>query len=427
MRVAMTRPSIGITADANSQRATAKHIAYHALSMFIQDTKTLVKKAFSRSLKEGAANPSGRVQRHTTSRSNALTQWDKSDNPLSWKADQSGPTSGYALLLVIFSEDYNNRLSTLTHSKDTWSYEELAKHLYAMAAPQNTTISAPVVKNGCFVNSLRIAFKSMANYAPNEANQEQFCVTMMAIMMKKMGIDFVPWHRDAQGRGSPRIVQHDWWMIMTRHITQPLAVIDLTIEDAMQSAATAIQEGDPTAPWSIPSVLSDMGLLWTKTVLPDDWNLAHASLDTLRSKDDAGYVWQTYEYVQQQYDGRKWQHHMGLVWAILFSRITPRVSYDRTPRFYTLKDPRAITLEIRSFPWTAPKTTNRKGVTDGKPFVTMFSTAIIAVRDSESPLSRRLSANRHAFGDLWTDKHGEIYMSVTTFKLTLNMRCHTWL
>ena len=105
-----------------------------------------------------------------------------------------------------------------------------------------------------------------------------------------MNIHFLPWHRDATGRGSPRVTQHNWWMIIncnpiiTNANHQIQQVINLTLEEEMQSVASSVAQNDPTAPWEIPTRLADMHTLWKKKVLPDDWNLKHASLDYTRTK-----------------------------------------------------------------------------------------------------------------------------------------------
>lgn len=349
---------------------------------------------------------------HTKIRSDALKEWEKSDYALSWNGDNSGGKGGYALLLIILNEDCSARPTRLTHSKDEWPYDQLATHIFKMGSSSETPISAPVVKNGCFENALSIAFKLMGHYAPDDNLRDKFCIQILASMMKKMSIDFLPWHRDARGRSSPRIVQYDWWMMINRHNHQSI-VVDLTLEDAMESAATAMADSNPTAPWSIPKVLSEMGSLWKKTVLPEDWNVTEASLSHTRTKVGHEYVWKTYEYVEQHYDGRVWKHHMALVWAILFSRVTPYLFFDKPDRFDQYRDPHEITRRIRKFPWIAGTSRYHRGVTAPKPYITMMSTAIIAIRDHNSPLALRAAANSNSFGTAWTDKHGKICVSLT--------------
>ena len=71
----------------------------------------------------------------------------------------------------------------------------------------------------------------------------------------------------------------------------------------MESVATTVAATDWTAPWTIPAHLSQMGSLWKKTVIPDDWDLKETSLSHARGKSAHEYVWKTYEYVQNVYDG----------------------------------------------------------------------------------------------------------------------------
>src|SRR5271169_1390857 len=119
----------------------AKSIAFYALTMLIQDTKTLVQKAISKTLKEDLQSANARVRHHAKQKSDALSKWNKSDCALAWNGPTSGSQGGYALLLIILNDDINNRLTQLTHSKHEWSYEQVADHLVKMGTSSNNSIS----------------------------------------------------------------------------------------------------------------------------------------------------------------------------------------------------------------------------------------------------------------------------------------------
>lgn len=407
------RPAIGLAADPNDEKAAAQSIAFYALTMLIQDVKALVRKGVSKSLKEGENNTDLRAKNHSTQRSKALTQWEKSNSALSWNGAQSGSDGGYASLLIILNEDIKTQPVQLTHSGDQWSYERLAEHLVKMGMASDPTISAPVVNHGAFVNALPIAIKTISRLSPDDNREVEYCVLVFSTMMRKMHIHFLPWHRDGNGRGTPRVARYDCWMIVNRNVNShpndkgKRKAIDLTIEEQMGEVATTVASSNLSAPWSVPDTLSQMGPLWKKTVLPEDWDIKHASLSHARGKSTHEYVWKTYEYVQNIFDGRRWQHHMAVVWAILFSRIPPTLFHEKPANLDRYKDPKEITRRIRDIPWIVGTSKYHKGVTAPKPYITMMSTAIIALRDPNSPLCLRAAGHSNALGLPWTDKHGE--------------------
>src|SRR5271154_2137743 len=141
MGMATHRPPIALAADPDEHRAMAKSTAFYVLTMLVQDTKTLVEKAVSKTLKEGLNSATSRIRQHAKQKSEALLKWNKSNVPLAWNAPTSASQGGYALLLIILNDNINNRLNQLTHSKDEWSYEQVADHLVKMAISSNPTIS----------------------------------------------------------------------------------------------------------------------------------------------------------------------------------------------------------------------------------------------------------------------------------------------
>jgi hypothetical protein len=164
-----------------------------------------------------------------------------------------------------------------------------------------------------------------------------------------------------------------------------------------------IAKEDPSAPWKIPRNLDDMGPLWKKKVLPSDWDIKHASLV---HGDESRYVRDTYEWVQNSFNPDLTHHRLGITLAIMFSKMLPNIGTDLTqvdiPKNLT---PDQVTEKIRQLPWIVPK---HKGISQPEPFITMMSTAIIAILDENSPLRQYVKRNdSNALGNPWTDKHGE--------------------
>jgi hypothetical protein len=240
-------------------------------------------------------------------------------------------------------------------------------------------------------------------------------------MMHKMQIHFLPWHKNAScNRGAaPRSVSPLWWMLINRN--SPSLYLSsgpsaLSVEESTSIAATSVCNSTPSAPWSIPDNISQMGHLWKKTVLPDDWSLDAASLQNARMTPGHEYVWKTYEYVQANYDGSIWHHHMALVWAILFSRVTPFLFFEKPQTFKANTDKQSITNAIQRMPWTKAKSSNHKGVSSPLPYVTMLSTTIFALRDFNSPLAKHARSHGNSLGPAWTNKHG---MFISSYALSV--------
>jgi hypothetical protein len=174
-------------------------------------------------------------------------------------------------------------------------------------------------------------------------------------------------------------------------------VNDQTREQRCVAIANATALEDMYAPWEIPDELQGMGQLWQKKVRPGQWSLDQASLPR------TGYVLETYRYVDAKYSGDIWWHHMALVWAILFSRITPYLFRDRTVIVAGV-DSTEITKQIRNMEWVDTKSDKQKGCTMPMPYITMLSTTIIALLDRSSPLWSEYK--NFGFGTTWSDKHG---------------------
>lgn len=152
-----------------------------------------------------------------------------------------------------------------------------------------------------------------------------------------------------------------------------------------------------------------METLWSKKNLPVDWNVEYASLETIPQDDEGQYVHETYKYVASSYDGNKWHHHLALIMAIFITTILPEVFYPDQDKAELYKNigTAAVTQMMRNLPWAKTKTISHKGVTAPRPYITMLTTAIIAVFEEQSPLRQYAKVHKNAFGQPWTGKHGE--------------------
>lgn len=192
MGLAASRPPVPLATDPDDSRASAKSIAFYALSLLIQDTKALVRKGVSKKIKQDSNDLNKRIQNHAKKRLDTLNKWERNNFPLAWSTAGSASPGGYAQLLIILNDDSNNLPTELTHSQHQLSYDQLAQRLVDMASPTNATISAPVVFNGAFINALPIAIKNINKCVPVEGGEEKFTVQIFSFMIKNMNIHFLP-------------------------------------------------------------------------------------------------------------------------------------------------------------------------------------------------------------------------------------------
>ncbi len=389
--------------------AGGKGLALFAFRLFIQDVKDLVAKHVWPKIKEGLADADHNIRHHASERKKMLTSWEKDEFPLTWNSSNCQKGSYNKLLIILNKDTSKQTLPSLQHSSVQLSYHELGALLVKLAkSPSTSAARAPIKSKGFFSYALQMAYVQMKHQTPDHTNHEDFATEIFATMLKKMEIHFVPWNCDPSGRPGPNPskVDPEWWMIIDRtkpHLNVP---IPQSIAESSRAVALEVATANVSATWSIPAKLHQMQDLWKKTCRPDDWNIEHASLQDTGAGDNYKYVAETYEYVDNIFDCSKWQHHMALVWAILFSRVAPNISYRKADSKPKDQSEGAITKKIRDLPWVLPASKHRKGIKSPKPFVTMVSTTIIALRDPQSPLYQQAGA-RNGFGKEWSEKHSK--------------------
>ena len=151
--------------------------------MLIQDTKDLITKHVSTSIKRSLKHTDARIREHARKRKDILSQWQMDSHALSWNVSRSNEITSYAKLLIILTDDPNNRLTQLVHSSDSWTYTELASHLIKMATIPSSPTSAPVVLHGYFSYALPIAIAELRNHAPDDISEQDFITRIITIMM----------------------------------------------------------------------------------------------------------------------------------------------------------------------------------------------------------------------------------------------------
>lgn len=386
----------------------ANAIAYHCLTMFLQDCKDTVASSVRTGINRQLRSLDQSDQRQGTARKNALKQWCKSDKPLSWGSDAESPSDTYRQLLIILNDKGVAQPPLLKTSLESYTYIDLAKRFINIS--QKNKAVAPVSPQGSFFPSLGLAIKRIQKcVSDNNDKSYEIAIKVFGKMLKKMDIHFVPWHKADRDNSRAYVVQGDWWLMLkpgssaqiNRRITRDPA-------DLHADVANEAHRDDKHAPWNLANRLQEMGPLWKKVVLPSEWDLKHASLAETQPGHKNHYVKETYEYVRNIYDGEIWWHHLALIWGVLFSKIIPYLFMSEASFLTnTVHSGPQLIAQVRQMAWLRTRSESHKGLTNPQPFVTMMSTAIIALLDSASPLQQRMEKNKGALGDGWTAKHGK--------------------
>lgn len=331
MAVILAHPPISFLSEENENIHKAKSVLYHVLRIFILDCKEIVSKGVQMDIDRqlDAAPP---LNSHGRIRKEALMAWKKEDDALSWGIGRRTVPVTYRHLVTLLSDNPEHLGAGLVKSGEKWNYQRLAKHMVEWCGKDSK--SAPLSKIGYFPTALFLATTEIKKYSPTPASADVFATSLLAYMMERMRIHFVPWHKPAQnenGGPAPRVVQHNHWLFLDHSSSQSPHAGSKTADNPSPNTtfariANRDVGADPYAPWTIPDSIQDMGPLWEKATLPTDWDIRHATLATLRCEKSI-YICNMYEYVQNSYDGKKWKHHLALVLAILMVPILPAVCF----------------------------------------------------------------------------------------------------
>jgi hypothetical protein len=392
----------------NPTDTICRSIIFHALAVFIHDCKTLVENHVRAVIARGITSEVPEEKELALRRQKALKNWSKTFLALAWSSEQQSNAETYRYLMTILHTNPSSQPTQLNKAPDSWTYEIMAKHLLKIGMKEsNASVEAPVTSSGSFIIALPLAIQYIRSVRGTSPDTDTFLVLEIARMMRRMHIDFVPWKKDTRGS---RAAQPNVWMILHKGPGRSLNAIQAvqSPEEVTQELAEKARDEEPGVEWEIPEKLCEMKDLWKKEVLPSDWNLKHASLDSCRHQAEASYVWKTYEFVETNYDGTYWMHHLALICGILFSRVAPSIFFPRNCALPQTTDVQQLTKAIREITWTRKTSGSHKGMTAAKPFVTMVTTALIGFWDTRSDLFKHLQTSGGKLGESWTSKHGEL-------------------
>ena len=374
------------------QRASA--CVYTTLSALIADSQRLVSKAVTEACNKDLQSRDEKVRHSGSARLKLLAEWQKYKYPFSWDdPHRKGGAKTYKLLTQLFPDGQGGD-NPLKRSRNTqMSYSALAKRLVKLGLGSDSN-QAPLVRNGIGPTALRLTVPLTRGFLGSEEATHQ----LWEAGLKALKIGFLPWHKD---HANAKTTTSEFWVFI-QHSPGPTPIYQVLAEASENDATMAAQQ-DPSAPWKVPTNISDMGSLWHKKVLPLDWNLQKASLSNAK---DHEYVHETYQWVYDNFDGLKINHRLGIVLAIMFSLLLPDIASEEAGGDISRSLPEEeLTMKIRELRWTKAK---HKGTSETAPFITMMSTTIIAILEKESPLRKYLANNNYNMGNPWTDKHSEL-------------------
>jgi hypothetical protein len=424
--ICVFKPPPGKLINDNSENRTAYSVAGLVLKAYVQDCVDLVvesvkKRINTRTTDKVAAKEAQRLKRD-------LIKWKGLVDPLAYSpADQANIHTTLNLLigLVVENTEEMQYGLNLAKPKSSITYKDFAAKLYAMGRKFDPEpMAAPVQPKGTMASLLPLAVKKLATIGScTPATEASYITDIFARCASALRIEFIPWHSGSQTGGRRALLpRHDHWVVMEKGnavnaIPRPTpldTMSKLNPAAASQQGSQYMVKHNSSTPWRGDATFSEMACIKIKVNLPEDWDLQNAAIDVDKAKD--ALIQETYLWAQDNYDGRRWQHKLAIMFAILMSKIVPFVyitTEDRAEAIEAMKvthlDHAELTAIIRAIPWKeTTRSSGSKGAAKRRPYTTMMSTFIMAWMDRTSPIRVQAKANKGASSSRWTHKHGEL-------------------
>ena len=403
VEMALTK-SVALPDMPASCRATKDILAYVLVEMFVGDVTSLVWKGFGRKIEARCQNEDPAIQRLGREQKEAYAEWLALKHPLARNAARSragqqnrrGGHNGWELLKAIAGNE-----AQISGSR--WTTEALGRELVEVTKPGSShRAKAPLVSNGLFFLALPAAQKRLVKPIgyQSHVDMEEALGAALQKALEAHKVEFVPHHEATAGQFHPFAVIQKWWATVApaRAPSERFTLGEEVLAEARRQ---------PREPWDLPEKIEQIKLFTHKEVLPRDWKLEAASLLGLNKEEL--YVSETYRWVKECYDGSQELHRMALLWSIMFSWIVPQILVPTGRiRLKQTRSPTEATEAVLKIPWEEPPK-SRKGFKDRLPFVVMVTCTIIALFEPESPLRKRMAANKNELGPAWIRKHCELH------------------
>lgn len=413
----MARPDMPV-----GRTTTKDMLAYVLVEMFIGDVTSLVWKSFGGDIEAHCQHEDPAAQRLGKDQKMAYAAWLALPYPLAMNTagsqarqrDRRGGRSGWELLKAISGNQAQI-------SAGRWTTEALGRELVDMTKPGSPRRArAPLVSKGLLFLALPAAQDRLVRPSSYQSHPDMEDALAVALQhaLETQKVEFVPHHEAAAGQSHPFAADPRWWATVTPPFQAARAPSE-GLSLAGQVLAEAIRQ--PRGPWDLPEMIGQIKLFTHKEVLPRDWTLEAASLSGVNKEDL--YVSDTYRWVQARYDGSQELHRMALLWSIMFSWILPRILVPAGRRKLVQTHSQTEATEaVLNIPWEEPPK-GRKGFRDRLPFVVMVTCTIISFFEPDSPLRKRMAANKNELGPAWTNKHCELHNRCQQGQVMLTKSC----
>jgi hypothetical protein len=384
-------------------------VAYIALSSYTSEMRELVRSAVLNEIKPALDGDDLPAQTHAKERENYLKKWLKDRNPF------SNTHSTLLHLIRAVVGEHDKLADGLPRSiPPQMTGREFSSLLFNMCKPENhTPIQCPLLSSGACRFVISVAIEHVIRYCPSseEGTREKFVLDAFTHVLAVLGIHNVPWSpppTGGRGRAShkPTI---GFWMNLGSLTKPDERLTNLLLGESsidQQAALRGVQASrheDHNIPYSLLDTRwSEISIFFDKTSLPSEWSLDAANIR------EPGLVKETYEYVQTSYNPQSHLHQIAVLVAFLICKMVPCIftPTSKSPESVAKShDEGRIQAAVRNTPWVM-NPSNRKGSSAQLPFLTMFSTFIIALYDRQSPLRKYMKEHQGSMGQEWTRKHG---------------------
>ena len=391
--------------------------------MYIQESVDLVAEAVKKRFNEKAKGTSQEAKQEAKRLKNDLIKWKALVDPLAYSpGGQIGNrTLDLVIRLVVANvEDMQFGLN-LAKPKSSMTYHEFGYRFYAMGRRSNPdAIGAPLRPKGPTASLLPLAVKRLVAIGScTTATESMYVTDIFAHCASVMRIHFIPWHSGSlTGQRRTLLPRHDHWLILDKArgkipATAIAVVKKANPTSASQQGSQYMTTNNSNTPWTAHAPLSEIPNMKKKINLPYDWSQENASIKQAK-KTKGQMIQKTYQWFEDNYDGRQWKHKLAIVFAILFSRIIPNVYTDPDERgevkdaMMTTENVEELTSLVRRLSWVDTKrASGSKGSATRLPFVTTVSTYILAMMDERSPVRVDMQAKKGVVDASWSHKHGE--------------------
>ena len=378
-------------------------LAHILVDLLIGDVTSLVMMTFFRNIEARSKDEDPKVAKLGKRQEQALKAWLLLKYPLAMNEEFATISGGagrrgkeervnsWGLLMAI-----SERQVDISHEYST--AEELGKKLVSMAKASSARVKAPLVNGGLLHFTLSVALERLiretAGYWRGEEAEDALKQALgRALIARK--VEIVPHHAPPEGQSHWSAADPKWWMKLCppsqveRVSRKELSVQEKEVQEAAEKERT---------PWKLPTKPQHVMWFLKKEVLPEEWSLKKASLGNPDSV-----TYQTYHWVNNNYNGADPLHRMALLWSIMFTWVPPLVGAPQPLNIEYTEDATLATSLLRNIPW---EELERGGTVAPLPYLVMVTCVIISFFEPKSPLRVHLGLNGDILGEHWTRKHG---------------------